>query len=68
MRQAGGRRPPRRPRLSSAHGAASDPFGLDDFFQRVASREGVDLLQATFHARAVIEVVGEAVTQGQQLA
>ena len=49
-------------------GAASDPFGLDDFFQRVASREGVDLLQATFHARAVIEVVGEAVTQGQQLA
>jgi uncharacterized protein (DUF2267 family) len=31
----------------------------------VAKREGVDLPQATFHARAVIEVVGEAVTQGQ---
>jgi uncharacterized protein (DUF2267 family) len=39
--------------------------GLDEFFQRVAKREGADLPQATFHARAVIEVVGEAVTQGQ---
>jgi uncharacterized protein (DUF2267 family) len=44
---------------------ASDPFGLDEFFQRVASREGADLPQATFHARAVVEVVGEAVTEGQ---
>ena len=43
----------------------SDPFSLDEFFQRVASREGVDLPQAIFHARAVVEVVGEAVTQGQ---
>jgi len=43
----------------------SDPFSLDEFFQRVASREGVDLPQSIFHARAVVEVVGEAVTQGQ---
>jgi uncharacterized protein (DUF2267 family) len=57
--------PPELGRHLKQQPAASDPFGLDEFFQRVAKREGIDLPQATFHTRAVIEVVGEAVTQGQ---
>jgi uncharacterized protein (DUF2267 family) len=57
--------PPELGRHLEQQPAAGDPFGLNEFFQRVAKREGVDLPQATFHARAVIEVVGEVVTQGQ---
>jgi uncharacterized protein (DUF2267 family) len=37
-------------------------FDLDEFFQRVSVREGADLPDAVFHARAVIEVLREAVT------
>lgn len=42
-------------------------FDLQGFFKRVAEREGagVDTPQAAHHARAVIEVLGEAVSQGQ---
>jgi uncharacterized protein (DUF2267 family) len=40
-------------------------FSLDEFFQRVSVREGVELPQAVFHARAVIEVLQEAVSQGE---
>lgn len=41
-----------------------DSFGLDEFFQRVSMREREDLPAATYHARAVIEVLQEAVTPG----
>ena len=40
-------------------------FSLAEFFQRVSMREGVDLPEATFHVRAVMEVVREAVSQGE---
>jgi uncharacterized protein (DUF2267 family) len=40
-------------------------FGLNDFYQRVAEREKVPFLDAAFHARAVIEVVQEAVSPGE---
>lgn len=40
-------------------------FSLDEFFRRVSLREGVDLPDAIFHARAVIEVVSEAVSKGE---
>jgi uncharacterized protein (DUF2267 family) len=40
-------------------------FSLNDFFQIVSEREGADLLQATEHARAVIEVLQEAISQGE---
>ncbi len=40
-------------------------FSLDEFFRRVSLREGVDLPDAIFHARAVIEVVSQAVSKGE---
>ena len=40
-------------------------LSLDDFFMLVSAREGADLPQAAHHARAVIEVLGEAVTPGE---
>jgi uncharacterized protein (DUF2267 family) len=44
-----------------------ESFSLDEFFQRVADRQGagVDLPQAIFHARVVMEVLQEAVSPGQ---
>ncbi len=40
-------------------------FSLAEFFRRVSLREGVDPPAAVFHARTVIEVLGEAVSQGE---
>jgi uncharacterized protein (DUF2267 family) len=40
-------------------------FDLEEFFRRVAEREGVDLPDAVFHARVVLEVLQEAVTPGE---
>ncbi len=40
-------------------------FSLEEFFRRVSMREGIDLPDAVFHARAVIEVVKEAVSTGE---
>jgi uncharacterized protein (DUF2267 family) len=45
--------------------ATGERFSLDEFFRRVSLREGVDLPAAVFHARAVIEVLSEAVSQGE---
>ena len=38
---------------------------LDEFFELVREREGVDLEDATLHARVVIGVLTEAVSQGE---
>ena len=46
-------------------GGVSDRFSLDEFFQRVSQREGVDLLTAIQHARAVAAVLSESVSDGQ---
>lgn len=40
----------------------SESFDLDEFYDRVSVREGVDLPDAVYHARVVIEVLREAVT------
>jgi uncharacterized protein (DUF2267 family) len=40
-------------------------FSLEEFFQRVSVREGVELPEAVSHARAVIEVLSEAVSKGE---
>lgn len=40
-------------------------FSLDEFFDRVAEREAIDLPDATYHARVVMEVLEEAVTPGE---
>jgi uncharacterized protein DUF2267 len=36
-------------------------LSLDEFFERVADKEGRDLPAAVFHARAVVDVVRDAV-------
>ena len=38
---------------------------LDEFFELVSEREGVDLEEATLHARVVIGVLTEAVSLGE---
>jgi len=42
----------------------NESFGLDEFFDRVAMREGIDLPDSVYHARVVIEVLKEAVSPG----
>ncbi len=42
-----------------------EKFGLNEFFKRVTEREGVDYPEAVYHARVVMEVVGEAVSKGE---
>ena len=44
---------------------SGERFSLDEFFNRVSEREGTDLPAAVYHARVVVEVLGEAVTTGE---
>jgi uncharacterized protein (DUF2267 family) len=41
------------------------PFTLNDFFMRVAEREGTTLAEASFHARVVLGLITEVVTMGE---
>jgi uncharacterized protein (DUF2267 family) len=50
--------------LEEREGTA-ERFGLDDFFNRVSERSGADLPGATHQARAVVAVLGEAVSEGE---
>ncbi len=43
----------------------NESFGVDEFFNRVSEREGVDLPDAVHHARVVISVLQEAVSPGE---
>jgi uncharacterized protein (DUF2267 family) len=49
--------------LKMADGTES--FDLDTFFTRVAAREPIDLPDAAYHVRVVMEVLEEAVTPGE---
>jgi uncharacterized protein (DUF2267 family) len=40
-------------------------FSLNEFFLLISDREGVDLPRAAHHARAVIEVLQEAISKGE---
>lgn len=42
-----------------------ESFSLADFFDRVTEKEGVDKPVAVYHARAVIDVLKEAVSAGE---
>ena len=42
-----------------------DNFSLEEFYQRVGEKEGVDQDAATQHARAVASVLQDAVTTGE---
>lgn len=43
----------------------SELFSLEDFLQEVGEREGVNVDEARAHARAVMGVLEEAVTEGE---
>lgn len=45
--------------------AESGPFAFGEFLRRVAEREGLSPSEALHHARAVVHVLGEAVTPGE---
>ncbi|MFP4563653.1 MAG: DUF2267 domain-containing protein [Spirochaetia bacterium] len=40
-------------------------FDVDEFFKRVSRKEGVDLPVSVHHARSVISVLKEALTEGE---
>jgi uncharacterized protein (DUF2267 family) len=44
---------------------SGEPFSVDEFYDRVAQKEGVDHDEAVKHARAVATVVQNAVTRGE---
>jgi uncharacterized protein (DUF2267 family) len=46
-------------------GDGSEAFGLQEFYERVRDKEGVDLPDAVHHARSVISVMQQAVTAGE---
>ncbi|MBE9169773.1 DUF2267 domain-containing protein [Pleurocapsales cyanobacterium LEGE 06147] len=51
--------------LEHAWSGMGEPFSLDEFFRRVSQREEVDLPDAVYHSRVVIEVLQEAISQGE---
>jgi uncharacterized protein (DUF2267 family) len=51
--------------LMTPEAEKSERLSLDEFFNRVSEREGVDLPIAIHHARAVISVVNDAVSAGE---
>jgi uncharacterized protein (DUF2267 family) len=51
--------------LKHERAGAGERFSLDEFFQRVSEREGVDLPVSVYHTRVVIEILQEAVSTGQ---
>jgi uncharacterized protein (DUF2267 family) len=42
-----------------------ESFSMDEFFQRVSQRENADLPDAVYHSRVVIEVLQEAISEGE---
>ncbi|OUL32851.1 hypothetical protein BV372_18165 [Nostoc sp. T09] len=51
--------------LQHEYAGTATKYTLDEFFQMVSQREGVELPQAVDHTRVVIEVLGEAISQGE---
>lgn len=41
-----------------------ESFGFDEFIARVSQRENTEFPHATYHARVVLEVLGEAISPG----
>lgn len=51
--------------LEHAWSGMGEPFSLDEFFNRVSQRAEVDLPDAVYQSRVVIEVLQEAISQGE---
>ena len=43
----------------------NEVFDLEEFFERVRKREGVDIRDAAYHARVVIDVLSQALNPGE---
>lgn len=48
-----------------SQGREKGRFGMDEFFARVSSREGIALGRSMHHARVVLSVLTEAVSSGE---
>jgi uncharacterized protein (DUF2267 family) len=53
--------------LSDAGLPVPERFSLDEFLLRVCAREGIDLRVSTDHARAVFDVLTQAVSPGESV-
>jgi uncharacterized protein (DUF2267 family) len=51
--------------LQQPDSGSGEAFSVDEFFWRVSQREGVDLTEATFHARVILGLLSESVTMGE---
>src|SRR5436305_10472865 len=51
--------------LQHSYTGIRESISLDEFFWRVSQREGIDLTDATYHARIVIALLSEIVTMGE---
>ena len=51
--------------LQPAYAGIGDSYDLNEFFRRISEREGVELADATFHARVVCGLLSEAVSIGE---
>jgi uncharacterized protein (DUF2267 family) len=43
----------------------AESFSLDEFFYRMSKREGVNLVDAEYHARVVLALIAETVSMGE---
>ncbi|ARV60292.1 hypothetical protein BZZ01_18110 [Nostocales cyanobacterium HT-58-2] len=51
--------------LQHEYAGAGARFSLNEFFERISQRESVELPQAIYHARVVMEVLNEALSVGE---
>ncbi|MBD2678066.1 MULTISPECIES: DUF2267 domain-containing protein [Nostoc] len=47
------------------YAGTGERFSIDEFFERVSQRESVELPDAVYHARVVIEVLSQAISRGE---
>jgi len=51
--------------LRGREGQMGDNFKIEEFYTRIANREGVDIETAASHARTVMTVLSQAVSPGE---
>ena len=51
--------------LQHEYAGTGTAYSLDEFLQMVSRREAVELPQAVYHTRVVLEVLSEAISQGE---
>lgn len=51
--------------LRGEEGTPGEPFGINDFYQRMAKQGNIDIMQAPLQARAVVSAMASLVTPGE---